>query len=82
MENESGLFKLKVKDWLNGIITAVCVGILPILNNAVQSGDLSQIDWANAGKIALYAGLGYIIRKLLSTPDGKIFGKIGPQKQV
>lgn len=73
---ENGILKLKLKDWINGLVTAICVGVLPIINTAVQSGDITTVDWGNVLKIALYAGGGYLLRKLLSTTDGKFLGKV------
>ncbi len=76
---ESGILTLKLKDWLNGILTAICVGVLPIINDAVSNQDLTAIDWGNVLKIALYAGGGYLLRKFFSTNDangGKFLGKI------
>ena len=72
---QNGLLKLQIKDWINGIVTAICVGILPIINTAVQSGDIGLVDWNMVLKIALYAGGGYLLRKLLSTNATTVDGK-------
>mgnify|MGYP001559087364 CR=1 FL=1 len=71
----SGLLKINFKDFVNGLITAICVGVLPIVNTAVQSGDITSVDWNNVLKIALYAGGGYLLRKLLSTNATVVDGK-------
>lgn len=70
------LFKVNVKDVINGIVVAVMSGVLDWLVQIIQVPGFSiyQFDWRMLVNVAVVAGLGYIGKKFLSTPDGKFGG--------
>jgi len=70
----SNLFSLNVKDAIKGLIVTVLSAVIALVLNLLQNG--SAIDWKSVGITALVAGLGYIAKNFLSTPDGKFGGKI------
>ena len=73
----SGYLKLNSRDILHGLIVAVLTSVLPIVQNLVANGtDLLSYDWAQVGKIAVSAGIGYLLKKLFSDESGKVFGAI------
>jgi len=69
---ESNFFKLNWRDVVNGLIVAVGSAVIGFLGNAF---DVFALDWAGVGKVALSAAIGYLLKKLFTTADGKVFGK-------
>lgn len=74
----SNIWRLKAKDFINGALNAVFVAVAPVLLGVIENGgDLLAYDWRLIVKIAVYAFIGYMLKKFMSTPDGKVLGKIG-----
>ena len=73
---QSAFLKLTSKDFVNGLLTAICTGILPTLYEALNTGTFNvfEYDWAMILKLAVSAGVGYIIRKFFTTEQGKFAG--------
>lgn len=81
------MFKLSLSDWQKALVMAVITGAgLPIIA-AIQTPGFSvtNVNWQSvlilAANGAILGGVGYIVKNLLSTSDGAVFGKIGKPKQ-
>lgn len=73
----SGFLKLNLQDWINGLSTAIFTAVIPVLYQATQQGvNLFSYDWASVGKLALSAGVGYILRKLMSNDKNEVLGVV------
>src|SRR3990167_9998834 len=75
----SNLFRLNGNDFAKGAIMAVLAAVIVPLYGAASSGDfnaLLAIDWAETGKIAFCAFLAYVLKNFISTPDGKVLGRV------
>ena len=70
----SEIFTLNVRDGIKGVAVAVLSAVITLVLEILQNG--LAIDWKAVGITALIAGLGYIAKNFLSTPDGKFGGKI------
>lgn len=77
----SGLLKLNFADLGKGALTAVFTAVVLALGTAAQTGnfDLFTFDWASLLKLALSAGVGYLIKNTLSDVNGNFLG-IGSPK--
>lgn len=80
---DNGILKLNLQDIAKGAITAVVAAVVFTLGGALSAPgfDLFSADWSGILSTALNAGVasfvGYIGKALMSTNDGKVFGKIG-----
>lgn len=74
----SGFLKLNLNDLFKGAIVAAIVALLGALQQALntQGIDVRVYDWAAIGNASLVAGVGYILKNLLTNTDGKFLGKI------
>lgn len=74
----SPLFKVNMRDVVNGFVVAVLSGVLDWLIQIIEVPGFSiyHFDWKMLVNVAVIAGLGYIGKKFLSTPDGKFGGVI------
>jgi uncharacterized membrane protein YciS (DUF1049 family) len=74
----SALLKLNMNDFVKGLAIVVIVSILGALNDAIQTSGLAvaQYDWGSIEKVAITAGIGYLVKNLLTSENGKIFGRI------
>jgi hypothetical protein len=71
----SGLFKLDFRDVVNGAITAgLSAGAASAQQLLEAKGDTFFINWKIVGVSALAGFLGYLIKNLLTTSDGKTLG--------
>ena len=77
----SGILKLNLADLGKGGLTAVFTAVVLALGTAVQSGNfnLFSYDWASLLKLALSAGVGYLVKNLL-TDNSRNFLGIGTPK--
>ena len=75
----SQFLRLNWKNIVNGLVVAVGGAVVGTIGNTISTGgfDIFTYDWSGIGKIAITAGLAYLIKKFFSTEDGKTFGKIG-----
>ena len=74
----SSLWTLNSKDVVNGLVIAILGAVLPLLQNFVSSGgDIFAYDWFGILRVAGYAAVVYLVKKFISTDNGKVFGKIG-----
>jgi hypothetical protein len=73
---KSGLFKLDWKDFVNGFITAVITAFLTQVAQSIEAGVLPTLVQLKAsGVFGLVAGIGYICKRLISSPDGTVLKK-------
>jgi len=75
----SEYLKLNYKDWINGLVMAVGGAIVGTIEQAISTGglDVFSFDWSGIGRIAASAAVAYLAKKFFSSPDGKVFGRIG-----
>lgn len=73
---DSNLFRVNIKDVLNSLVVAVLSAVCDWLIQIMQVPGFSfhSFDWRALVNIAVIAGLGYLAKKFLSTPDGKFGG--------
>lgn len=80
---DSGIFKLNIKDLVNGIVVAIVSAVFISVYGLITSAgfDIFTADWAIIGSTALNAAIvgfvGYIGKKFFTTSDGKVLGLIG-----
>lgn len=78
----SNFFNLNLRDVARGLIVAVFAGIaLPVLAVFQTPGfDFATANWSGILTLAINGGIaglaGYLSKNLLSSQDGKAFGKI------
>lgn len=75
----SSLLSLNYKDLVNGLVIAVISAVGGVLYQAAQAGslDIFTYDWSSVGKLVLNATIIYLVKKLMTAENGKVFGKIG-----
>lgn len=74
MNLKSGLFTLKTKDFLKGLLMSVIVPCGLIIQQSLDAGILT-LHWKAIGMTALASGIGYIIKNFL-TDDVKAAVKV------
>lgn len=70
----SEMFSLKIRDFLNGVVTAIIGAVLVFIQQSLTSNQ--PIDYKTISIVALTAGLSYITNTYFSDSDGKFLGKI------
>jgi uncharacterized integral membrane protein len=77
--NLSGFFSLNTKDVVKAAALVVITTLLAAIQQAVTAHGFAFADynWPAILQLAGTAGASYLIKNLLSTSDGKVFGKIG-----
>lgn len=75
----SGFLRLGKSDFIKGLVVVIATAVIKTLLDIFQAPgfDLFLIDWGSVLSIAITAGFGYLGKNLLSTENGKLFGKIG-----
>jgi hypothetical protein len=75
----SAFFKWSSNDLLRGLVVAVLGAIFAWLAQAFNAPgfDFATFQWDELLKVAFGAFVAYMSKNLLSTSDGKVFGKIG-----
>jgi hypothetical protein len=79
---DSNIFQLNTKDFINGLVMAVIGGVALPLLAALQTPDFNifTADWHSIGILALNGAVAaagsYLLKKFVSTSDGKVFGRI------
>lgn len=68
---KSNFLNLNFRDLAKGLLTAIITAISAYLYEAIQSGDLTAIDWKFVGTTALIAAIGYLTKNLLTNSDGE-----------
>ena len=66
----SNFLNLNKYDLLKGLLVAIITAVLTGVYNALQSG--VAIDWKIVLTTGVTAGIGYLLKNLLSNEDGKI----------
>lgn len=65
MATTSKLFSLNFQDLAKGLLMAVIVPVIAIIEQSVQAGNLT-FDWKVIGGAALAGGLGYLTKNFFS----------------
>ena len=75
----SNFLNLNLKDLAKGLGIAIIAVVLGALQQALTDHgfDFGSYDWAGILDLAWKAAGIYLTKNLLSTPDGKLLGKIG-----
>lgn len=76
---KSNLYSLNYADFAKGIALAIMAAVLSWFLQAIDAPgfSVSTIDWNEISRIAVSAGVAYLLKNYLSTSDGKIMGSIG-----
>lgn len=77
----SSLFKLNLRDLVNGLITAFFTSLLTGIYNLLTTGTI--INWISIKVIlltAIAAMIGYLIKNLFTNSEGKVF-KMEPKNK-
>lgn len=75
----STLFTLNYKDFAKGLALAVIAVVLGAIQQALSAHgfDFASYDWIGIFKLALEAGIAYLIKNYFSNEQGQVFGRIG-----
>lgn len=75
----SNFLRLNATDVTKGVIVAVLVAVLGALQQAFTAHglNLGDFDWAGILNISVIAGVGYLMKNLGTSADGKFLGTIG-----
>lgn len=76
----SSFLQLKSSDFVKGLVVAVLTPVLGALSTALNGMGVSifaSFDFYSLVKIGALAGIGYVVKNLFSTQDGKFLGSIG-----
>ena len=65
---QSNFLALNGRDFLNGLIMAVLVPVLVIVENSVSAGGLT-FDWKSIGTAAIAGAVGYLVKNFLTKPS-------------
>ena len=68
---KSNFLNLNFKDLAKGLLTAIITAISAYIYEAIQSGNLTAIDWKFVGSTALIAAIGYLTKNLLTNSEGE-----------
>lgn len=75
----SGFLSLNLKDVAKAAALVAITAFLTAIEQALSAHgfDVMSYDWGMIVDVSLTAGGSYLVKNLLSTSDGKVFGKIG-----
>lgn len=75
----SSFFTLNLKDVAKAAALVAITAFLAAIQQAVTAHgfDIGAYDWGMIVDVSLTAGGSYLVKNLLSTSDGRVFGKIG-----
>ena len=62
---ESNFFRLNTKDFLKGLLMAILVPFLVVIQTSIEAGQLT-FDWKLIISASLAGGVGYLLKNLLS----------------
>lgn len=71
---KSVFLSLNTADFIKGLILSVLTAVVTIIYSVVQVGSLT-FDWKQIGTAALSAGVGYIIKNLLTNSTDTFLAK-------
>lgn len=71
-----GLFKLGGRDLFKGLAVAVLTAVVAMLGNVVNlpNFDIFTYDWSTLITIAVTAGIGYLVKNLVTDEEGRVGG--------
>jgi hypothetical protein len=62
---------LGTADFLKGLLLAVGMAVLTVVENSIQAGSL-KLDWKNIGLIAVGTAVTYLLKNLFTAPQTTI----------
>lgn len=62
---KSGLFSLKLNDWLRGLLLAVVVPVLLAVQQSLSEGSLT-LNWKQLGMTAVASLVAYLVKNFLT----------------
>ena len=71
---KSVFLSLNTADFVKGLILSVLTAVISIVYSIVNAGSLT-FDWKAIGTAALSAGIGYIIKNLLTNSSDSFLAK-------
>lgn len=71
---KSVFLSLNTADFVKGLILTVLTAVISIIYSVVNAGSLT-FDWKAIGTAALSAGIGYIIKNLLTNSSDTFLSK-------
>lgn len=71
---KSVFLSLNTSDFVKGLLLTVITAVISIIYSVVQAGSLT-FDWKAIGTAALSAGIGYIIKNLLTNSSDTFLSK-------
>jgi len=71
---KSVFLSLNTADFVKGLLLTVITAVISIIYSVVQAGSLT-FDWKAIGTAALSAGIGYIIKNLLTNSSDTFLSK-------
>lgn len=66
-------FSLNLNDWWKGLIMAVVAPVIKIIMDTINTGELT-FNWLALGKLALAAGLAYLLKNFFDAPKIVVTG--------
>lgn len=70
--------RLNSNDFIKGLEVIVIVSVLGALQEAFTTYGfaIALYDWGSIEKLAVTAGIGYLVKNLMTAQNGKLFGRI------
>lgn len=74
MKKASKFLRLKLSDWMKGLLIAVLTAVLTCVYSFIEQGDIdfTKADWKLIIIAGLGAGISYILKNLATNSEGKV----------
>ena len=74
----SKLWRLNGKDFIKGLVVAVLVAVLAVIQNLLKEKglDLTAVDWQSVGNVAVTAAVAYLGKNLITDENDKLGGRL------
>jgi len=67
----SGLYSVRVKDFIHGLIAAVIGSVGSIVYTSINAGTFN-IDWHSVEHTALTVGASYVLKQFITNSNGQV----------
>lgn len=76
---QSAFLKLKSNDFVRGAVVAVLAAVFTVLAQWFNAPgfDYADFNWPELAKVATGAFVAYMSKNLVTSSNGKVFGRIG-----
>lgn len=71
---QSSFLTIGLKDILKGFILAILTSVITIISTTIDAGSLT-FNWPLIGKTAMVAGLGYLLKNVLTNNNDQFLKK-------